>query len=141
LAGRDGGKVQVSPGVRGDLVAVGIHSLDGIDEATFWKIDLTLANVVTGDEEGCHGVVRHKKIQDVISVVLSGAIIICKGDSTRFRAFVNAVTTILDVSELRTINSGGVGSSRGNVLGAARSIVVQTAGRVAELAGGTAPCT
>jgi hypothetical protein len=140
LAGRDGRKIQVSPGVGGDLIAIGIHSLDGIDEAAFRKIDLTLPDVVTGDEESRHRVVRHKKIQDVISVVLSGAIIISKGDGARFRAFVNAVTTILDVSELRTINSGGVGSSRGNVLGAARSIVVQTAGRVAELAGGTAPC-
>jgi hypothetical protein len=52
----------MSPRVGSDLVAIGIHSLNGSDEAICRKIDLTLGEVVTGDEEGGHGVVRDEKV-------------------------------------------------------------------------------
>jgi hypothetical protein len=77
----------------------------------------------------------------VIGVVQSGAIIIGKGDGARFGTFVNTVASILEAAKLRTVNRAGVGTGRGDVLGAARTIVVQTAGRVAVVAGGTAICT
>ena len=133
----DGAEVQVSPGVRGKLVAFGIHALDDFDELR-GKIDLSLVDVVSSDEESSLGVVGSHDIKDVAGENLLWAVIV--GDSNRSwgSATVDAVASVLDISKLGASDRGSVGTARSLVLWAARAVLVIAARGVAVVILGSA---
>lgn len=63
------------PGVGGDLVAVGSHALYGRGVAGC-GVDLAFVDVVACDEEGALCVVLFEQVEDVVSVVVEGAIVV-----------------------------------------------------------------
>lgn len=120
------------PSVRGDLVALRIHTLNDINELLS-NVDLTLVNVVTSDEKGSFGVVCSHDIQNMGGEDLLWAIVISDSDSARSYTAVNTLPAVRNTSKLGTSDSGGVGSSRGFVLGASWAVLVITTRRIAEI--------
>jgi hypothetical protein len=56
-------------------VAVGSHAFDGRGVAGC-GVDLAFVDVVAGDEEGAFRVVLFEEVEDVVSVVVEGAIVV-----------------------------------------------------------------
>ena len=121
----DGAQVQVSPGVRGDLVALSVHTLDDADKFRS-KVDLALVDVVSSNEEGSLGLVLGHNVKNVASENLLWAVIVGNGDRSWLGAAVDTIATILNVAELRTGNGRGVGTTWGQVLRASGAMLIVT---------------
>jgi hypothetical protein len=91
----NGAKVQMGPGMRGQLVALGVHALEDIDKL-LGDVDLTLVDIVTSDEERGMGVVGLHDIENVAGEILLWAIVVGDRNSSWGYAGVDAVATILD---------------------------------------------
>jgi hypothetical protein len=91
------------PGVRSDLVALGVHTLDDIDELGR-DINLTLVDVVSSDEESSLRVIAGEDIQDVVGEDLLWAIIVGQRNGTGCDAVVNARAAVLNISNLGPSN-------------------------------------
>jgi hypothetical protein len=133
----DGAQIQMGPGVRGDLVALSVHTLDNLDVFR-GEIDLALSNVVTSDEKGGFGVVGSHDIKDVASENLLGAVIIGDSNGSWLGAAVDAVPTIVDIAVFGTGNGRGVGAGWRLVLWASRAMLIVTTWGVTVIASGSA---
>lgn len=129
----DGAQIQMSPGVRSELVAFSVHTLDDLGEFR-GDINLALADVVTSNEKGSFGVVGSHDIKNVTSENLLRAVIVGESNGSWFGAAVDTVATKLDVSRLSTGNRGGAGAGWCHVLWASWAMLVVTAGREAVVA-------
>ena len=123
----DGGKILVGPGVGSDLVTIGYHTLD---DSLPLLIDSTLADVVTGDEEGGLEASSGELVENLISVDVR-AIIVSDGNSSGLAAGVNTSTAVLNVALLGTSIVASAGSSRSLVGVATRTEVEQAIRSVA----------
>jgi hypothetical protein len=123
---RDGAQVQMGPGVTGNLMTFGGHALDGRLE--FWgSVNLTLVDVVTGDEECGFGVIRFENVKNMVGVVREWTVIVGDCYGTGCSALVNSSTAVFYRSDLVTGNVRSVVSSRSDVFGASRSIFILAA--------------
>jgi hypothetical protein len=116
-----------------------VHALDNTDELRS-GVDFTLVDVVTRDEESSLGVVCLEDIENVGGVVLLWAIVVGQGNCTRGDTVVDTSATVLYGTNLGTSDARSVGTSGGDVLGAARAVLVVATRRVAVVIGGTAVC-
>jgi hypothetical protein len=112
----------VRPSVAGDLMAVGIHLGDDIPPVL---INGTLADVVTGNEEGCMSLASFELSHDLLSEDI-WTIIVGDGNGLWLQALPDTQATVLDASKLTT----GIVTSGGSV----RSLVSITAWTILELA-------
>ena len=134
----NGTQVQMGPCVGCELVTLGVHALDG-GHVSRGRVDLTLVDVGTGDEEGSLAAILLEEVQDVISVVLDWAVVEGESDGAGLLARVDTSPSICHRADLGTGNGRGVGSGRSLVLGAGRAELVLAAGRVAVIARVAAP--
>ena len=139
VEGRDSAQVQVGPGVGRDLVVLGVHALDDTDELRS-GVNLTLVDVVTGNEEGSLSVVCLEDIKNVSSVFLLWAIVVGQGNCAGSNAVVDTSATVRNRADLGTGNRRGVGTGGGSILRAARTVLVVATRRVAVVVLGTAVC-
>lgn len=137
VSGGDGAQVQVGPGVRCDLVTLGVHALDS-SGVLGGDVDLTLVDVVASDEESGLSAVGLEDIHDVLGVLLLWAIIVGQSNCARGNAVVDTSATVCDVADLSTGDGRSVGTTWGNVLRAARTVLVVTSRGVAVVILGTA---
>lgn len=90
VSGGNGAQVQMGPCMRGNLVALGVCTLDNGGQFR-GGVDFSLGKVVAGDEEGGFSVVFGEDVQYMGGVVLERAIIIrdrnCARSLTIFREF------------------------------------------------------
>jgi hypothetical protein len=120
-------------------VAFGVHALDDTDELRS-GVDLTLVDVVATDEESSLSVVGLEDVEDVSGVVLLWAIVVGQSNCARGNTVVDTSATVLNGTDLSTGNGRGVGTSGGNVLRAAGTVLVVATRRVAVIRIGTAVC-
>ena len=137
VSGGDGAQVQVSPGVRCDLVTLSLHALDS-SGVLGGDVDLTLVDVVASDEESGLSAVGLEDIHDVLGVLLLWAIVVGQSNCARGDAVVDTSATVLDVADLGTGDGRSVGTTWGDVLRAARTVLVVTSRGVAVVILGTA---
>lgn len=97
----DVAKIGVRPGVRGNLVSIGVLTLDDRGPGETSVINLTLAVVITSDEEGSLSIVLGKEIEQV-GCVTTWAIIVSECDGTGLVTTVNAGATVSNVAENRS---------------------------------------
>lgn len=138
LSGSDSAKVLVTPGVAGNLVALGIHPLDDGIPTVGGIVDLTLAVVVASDEESGLGVVLLQHIKHAVGVDI-GTIVVSKGDLAVDDAVVDTSATVGNGALEIAGNAGSVSSSGGLVGIAGRTIVEETIRRRAVVSTGTTP--
>lgn len=119
----NGAQVQVSPGVRGNLVALGVHTLDDGDEFRS-NVNLALVDVVSSNEKGSLGIVGSHDIQNVASENLLWAIVVGEGNGSWLGTAVDAIAAIVDVAELGAGDRRGVCASRGDVLWAGGAMLI-----------------
>ena len=112
------------------LVALRVHALEDIAELRS-NVNLSLVDVVSGDEESSLGVVRSHDIENVAGEDPLWAIVVGNGNCARCGATVDTGATVLDVAKLGTSDGRGVGTAWGCVLRAARAVLVVASGRVA----------
>ena len=139
VEGRDSAQVQVGPCVGGDLVTLRVHALDIADELSS-GVDLTLVDIVAGDEESSLGVVCLEDVKNMGSIGNLWAIVVCQGNGTRGNTIVDTSATVGNRADLGTGDGRGVGTGRGHVLRAARTVLVVTTRGIAVVTGGTAVC-
>jgi hypothetical protein len=99
---------------------------------------LTLVDVVASDEESGLSAVGLEDIHDVLGVLLLWAIIVGQSNCARGNAVVDTSATVCDVADLSTGDGRSVGTTWGNVLRAARTVLVVTSRGVAVVILGTA---
>ena len=112
------------PGVGSDLVTLGFHALD---DSGPLLIDSTLANVVTGDEEGSLESGSIELVKNLVSVDV-WAIIVGDSNGAFLLARIDTGTTIRNTSLHRTSVVASRCSSRGLVGITARTVVEQAVG-------------
>jgi len=127
------------PCVARDLVALGVHALDG-GYVGWGSVDWTLVDIGASDKESGLSTVFLEEVQDMVGVALVGAIVECEGDGAGLLARVDTGTSIRYGADLGTGYSGGGGSSWGYVLRAGRAKFVLATGRVAVIGRVAAPC-
>jgi len=162
------GSILVRPAVAGDLVAFIVHSLeterralasrastlkhaggrgeeelahsypDDVRPGSARVVDLTLADVGTGDEEGCLGVVLGEQVQEVVCVQVR-PVVIRDGDVTRVLAAIDTRAAVGDRADARTRDVPRI-RAIGDLVGIAARTVVDLAVRgIAVLGPNTAP--
>lgn len=133
----DGTQVQMGPGVRSNLMALGVHTLDNIHKLC-GGIDLALVDVVASDEESSLGVVGSHQIQDVGGEDLLRTVIVGNGYGSWRNAVVDTVTAILNGAKFGASDSRGVGATGSDVLWARWAMGVVTTRGVAVVVSSTA---
>jgi hypothetical protein len=93
----------MGPGVRGDLMALGVHALNDINEL-LGEINLAFVDVVASDEESSLCVVGLHEIQDMGSESLLWAIIVRQGNGSSCDAAVDTRATVRDGANLGASN-------------------------------------
>jgi len=132
------GSILVRPAVAGDLVAFIVHSPDDVRPGSARVVDLTLADVGTGDEEGCLGVVLGEQVQEVVCVQVR-PVVIRDGDVTRVLAAIDTRAAVGDRADARTRDVPRI-RAIGDLVGIAARTVVDLAVRgIAVLGPNTAP--
>ena len=99
------------PSVGCDLMSFVVCSLDCRSPRKGGVVDLSLAVVITSDEEGCFGIVLLQYIQNMFGVDV-WAIIISNGNGSRHCAIVDTSSTIQDIAELGSCNIGSASTRR-----------------------------
>lgn len=127
----DCGKILVGPGVGSDLVAVGDHTPD---DSLPLLVDSTLADVVTGDEEGGLEASSGELVKNLVSVDV-WAVVVGDGNGSSLATGVDTGTAVSDVALLRASIIASAGSSRGLVGVAARTKVEQAVRSIAVIPG------
>lgn len=138
LSRGNGAQVLVAPGVGGDLVALRVHPLDDSVPAVGGVVDLALAVVVAGDEEGGLGVVLLQHVEHAVGVDV-GTIVVGQGDLAVHDTVIDTSTTILDGALQVTGNGRGVSSGRHGIGVAGRAVVELAVRRHAVLGADTTP--
>ena len=115
----DEGKVLVRPGMGSDLVTFGLHALD---DSGPLLIDSTLADVVTGNEEGGLESGSVELVKNLVSVDV-WAIIVGDGNGACLLASIDTATTIRNTSLHGTSVVASRSSNRGLVGITARTVV------------------
>jgi len=124
--------------VRSDLMSRRIHALNDSGPSSGSIVNCTLSKVVTGNEEGCLCVICRKQIDQIVGIDV-WSVVEGDGNGTRYFARIDTFASIIDVTKLRTRNSGSVGSSRHLVGIASWSILEETVGSCAIFIAYTAP--
>ena len=122
------------PGVGSDLVTLGFHALD---DSGPLLIDSTLADVVTGDEEGSLESGSIELVKNLVSVDV-WAIIVGDSNGAFLLARIDTGTTIRNTSLHGTSVVASGSSSRGLVGITARTVVEQAVGGGAVVGCGSA---
>lgn len=133
LGRRDGAQVLVTPGMAGNLVALGVHPLDDGIPAVRGVVDLAFAVVDASDEEGGLGVVLLQHVEHAVGVDV-GSVIISKSDLAVDHAIVDTSTTVGHGAQEGTGNAGSV-SSGGSLVGITGGTVVEQAVRSSAVVG------
>ena len=98
--------MRMRPSVRCDLMSFVVCSLDCCSPRESGIINFSLAIAVASDEKCGFGVVLLQDIQDMLGVDVR-PIVISDSDGSSHRAIIDASSTIRDVAELGSCNSGG----------------------------------
>ena len=110
--------------------------LDDIRPGCAWVVDLTLADVGAGDEEGRLGVVLGEQVQEVVCVQVR-PVIIRDGDVTGLLASIDARAAVRDRANARTSDVPRI-RAIGDFVGIAARTVVDLAVRGAAVLGASA---
>jgi hypothetical protein len=119
-------------------MSLGVHALDDIG-VLGGRIDLSLVDVGTGDEEGTFGVVGLEQIQDMGGISLKWAVVEGKSNSSGLGARVDATSSIGDVAILWTGNCRRIKPSRCLVLATSGTIFIVASRRIAVVCRGATP--
>ena len=126
-------QVEMRPCVRGDLMSLRIHTLDHVDEL-LGLVNLSLSDVVSGNEEGSLCVVLLEEIQDSCGGILHRPVIISNSNMAGIFASpetaVDAVASIRDRTNFRTGDRVGALAIRLLVLRTPRTVFVLAIGGV-----------
>lgn len=121
------GQVGMSPSVRCNLMSLVVCTFDRRSPRKSGIVNFSFAVVVASDEKGCLGIVLLQYIQDMLGVDV-WTVIVSNGNGSSHCAVVNASSTIQDIAELRSCNSGST-SARWNLVVVASRCVVELTSR------------
>ena len=94
-------QVLMRPGMRRDLVALGMHAFDDLRVPGCFIVDRTLPHVIARDEKGRFGLIFSENVEDFGGVNVR-AIVECEGNVVLIRASVDAAAAVADVADVGT---------------------------------------
>jgi hypothetical protein len=111
LSAREIGQMRMCPSVGCNLMSFVVCSLNCRSPGKSGVVNFSFAVVVASDEEGSFGIVLLQHIQNVLGVNV-WAVIISNGNGSSHCAIVDTSSTIQDLTELRSGDSGSASARR-----------------------------